>query len=1146
MALLASIPALLVSTIFLSSRFGADPQPARESQPGDAPLPSQQAGTAPAVSGSLFRSWMNEVKTASQLEDALLQEGVRLAGERMAYMRGLMARDPGRALAESLTLAEWTSLPEVIRPYVEEPFSAVADVDVCIACEPDSAYTESFTTLPSGRHFRTFSSGNRRLAKTKKGIPVQGIHLDDLAVVRNRVFQMLDGDDLDAAMERYASANLDNDRCFSTGEPLGEDARTALAGGRLFHFKDAATLDALESDLQALDELAGPQAGSSYLFSALNAYASTNGFDLAALEQLATEEAAAWTAEVRDMYVILVDFDDQPGEPASPSLLEYYIDTYVSQQISDMSHGKSSIDCTVSTNTYRMPWLSTAYVSDHRPMHGHAVAAAVADGVDLSSYETVCVYFKWIPGITFSGYADIGGDRMWIQHISSINIVTIIHELGHNYGSYHSHSWDVTGNDPVDPAGTHTEYGDFSDIMGSGGFPKGHFHVQNKLEVQWLTADNIAYVTNSGTYRVHRTDHPDTDPESAALRGMHIEKDATNAYWIGYRQLYPEHEYYGRGTYVLWQQPNPSNYPKCHLLDMTPGSAGGKQDGGLALGQTYSDPAAQVHITPVRRGGYTPDEWMDVTVNLGEFTANSAPVASLSGPANGTTWESMTFAVDATDPDGDSLAYFWDVGDGLIKDNSRTMSYAWRSVGMVTGTVKCTVSDMKGGVTELQHTVILDEYLESWPHQYAVGIAHLLDIATDDEIAVAVGTGGFVTTSTNGTDWTSGNVGGSFANVYLENLIHDGTQFISAGRDYSFASTNWVGVVYTSTDGTSWTKRYDSGSAGWLMDVARGDGIRVAVGYYGTILRSTDGHLWSPVAAGISDNLRSIAYGNGVFTAVGTAPSGTAVVYTSPDGLSWTDRSAGAGLTNFRAFYDIEYCNDLFLAGGWYAGIRRSENQGVSFDASESSNYEIPAFAYGKGIYFAAGINKDAADADINLVSGNGIDWTVLSAPVQQNRNAAVFFNDRFITVGQSGSIWRSDPIGRPESGWALWQYHNRTALGINRDSRDDADGDGVLNIVEYALGSLADNSSSTPSIIPAFDGDDHLEIVIDRTFIAGDIDYVVERNTNLLESTAWSSLDTEIVSNTATQLVVRSTYPVDVHDSEFLRLSITLKSPSP
>jgi hypothetical protein len=585
----------------------------------DNPILPDNAGLTADNPQVAFQSWLAEAEGAPS-GSLDLSRGVALARERAVWMRDLIVHDPARALQESLSLSEWLALPEAIRPHVEQPVSSRADIDVLIACGTGSASINRVTTLEDGTRFDTYTSGNPRLAKTQLGIPVQGIRLDGVGALSPAIFHQVEGPDLEAATGLYTIANTDPTRCFATGELLGSGTVAALSGGQIFLFRDEAAMVQLENSLQELDQVAGPVGGSQALYK--------RDFKLDEAEAVAQASSHAWSGTARDMYVILVDFSDHPGDPLSPDTpadLDNLLNGAVSQQIYDMSDYQTYINASVNTKVYRLPDTLATYAPDVLPMHDDAVAAVVADGIDLSSYETVCVYFKNTGSITFAGYASISGSKMWINGYLDDGVFT--HELGHNYGSFHAHSWDVAdvpGTDPVDPAGTRSEYGDPTDIMGSGDLPEGHFHVQNKVQVGWLDGSNYTDVTVSGTYRVYRSDNPQT---TGTNKGLRILKSADNYYWLGYRQLYTGYEAFGRGLYLLWQQPNVDDYPKSDLLDLTPGSVAGlpdKNDGGLALGKTYSDTTAGIHITPVARGGTFPDEYMDVTVQLGSPCIRSA------------------------------------------------------------------------------------------------------------------------------------------------------------------------------------------------------------------------------------------------------------------------------------------------------------------------------------------------------------------------------------------------------------------------------------------------------------------------------------------------------------------------------------------
>ncbi len=1060
---------------------------------------------------------------------ANLDEGISLARQRGEMMRELIRSNPERAVKEALTLSEWVALPDELREYVEEPFSTVADIEVLVACGDGSSKAAVMTEFPGHREMETFIYGRRTGVGSKNGAPVQGIRLGGLGALREEIFQSLDGADRDAALILFPVAVPDP----------GGDSVAALAGGRVFYFKSQADLDEANRRLADLENLPGPDAGAQALFQSLEELAADGGgIDFGLLEQLAYAASEAWTGTPRDMYVILVDFPDLSGQPTDPVALSNSINTTVSQQIWDMSYKKTHIVCSVNPKTYRMADASTdyadtegSYPNAHR-MYSNATALVEADGIDLSPYETISVFFAHIEEVAYGGLATVGGEKMWINGTTSTK--TFVHELGHNYGAKHANFWQVSGGNPVAPTGSEIGYGDFTDIMGSGTVPSGHFNAWHKRHLNWFDAGNWLPVSSSGTHRVYRSDHRET---TGLLRGLEIQKGGGDQYWVGLRQEQTGYETFSRGAYVLWKMEGDN---ESDLLDMSPLSNDGKHDGGLALGQTYSDAAAAVHITPTARGGQTPNEWMDITVNLGAFPGNTAPIASLSGSSSLGVGESSVFTVAASDADGDELAYFWDIGDGLVKGNSPSLSATWLVGGTVD--VSCVVSDMKGGTNRVSKTVSISSPLDNWTQRTSGTSNPLNDIAYGGGRLVAVGTR-VTAYSDDGASWATHNDGTPWmGNAFLHGIIHDGAQFLACGMNYH---SGWVRSVFTSPNGTHWTERYFSPTSTgntYFYDMAYGNGIYVAVGSDGQIVRSTDGTNWSSVSSGTTTNLQGVGYGDGIFVAVGADGSANNFVsIASSNGLAWADNTAGVDLDSWKGLFDVQYCNDRFLAGGFYARILGSTDSGQSFTTSMAGDRQrISSFAFGNGTYFAAGINNDDGNADINLTSLDGATWTELATASQDDRNAAVFYNGTFITVGDNGSIWQSGAIGSSGSGFAVWQLENAEALGLDRDPFDDADFDGSLNLVEYALGSVATDAGSLPSSAMDVSGI-HFQVSYGRNGIMGDIDYQVERSANLL-SNDWSTASTVVVTNTAEVLTVRSAIPMAVQTNEFLRLKVGLK----
>ncbi|MFV1994753.1 MAG: hypothetical protein ACC661_04900, partial [Verrucomicrobiales bacterium] len=190
-----------------------------------------------------------------------------------------MRHDSEAALEQALTLDEWLALPAAMKLLVEEPFSERVDIDVVPQCSVGSSNAalpigggqdDVSTRMQDGAQLRTYVYGRREGMLSRKAAPAQGIRLDDQAVLRERLFQPLTESELTAATALYPLANPDPARDFGTGDLLGDEPVTALAGGRLFLFTDEAALDAFEARANQLEEMPGPDGGARVIFQMLD------------------------------------------------------------------------------------------------------------------------------------------------------------------------------------------------------------------------------------------------------------------------------------------------------------------------------------------------------------------------------------------------------------------------------------------------------------------------------------------------------------------------------------------------------------------------------------------------------------------------------------------------------------------------------------------------------------------------------------------------------------------------------------------------------------------------------------------------------------------------------------------------------------
>lgn len=195
--------------------------------------------------------------------------------------------------------------------------------------------------------------------------------------------------------------------------------------------------------------------------------------------------------------------------------------------------------------------------------------------------------------------------------------------------------------------------------------------------------------------------------------------------------------------------------------------------------------------------------------------------------------------------------------------------------------------------------------------------------------------------------------------------------------------------------------------------LAFGNGVFVAVGNAGLIFTSPDGITWtsrtSPLGSGLD-----VAFGDGLFVMVGE----TGQMATSTDGVTWTSRTSGFGTTKI---YGVGYGSGLWVAVGELGTMTTSTN-GTTGWTSRVSGFgatTIYGVGYGNGMWVAVG------DSGTLTSSANGTTgWTLRTSTFGVSHIYAIEFgNGLFIAVGEIGKIASSaDAI--------LWQARNSGIIG--------------------------------------------------------------------------------------------------------------------
>lgn len=127
---------------------------------------------------------------------------------------------------------------------------------------------------------------------------------------------------------------------------------------------------------------------------------------------------------------------------------------------------------------------------------------------------------------------------------------------------------------------------------------------------------------------------------------------------------------------------------------------------------------------------------------------------------------------------------------------------------------------------------------------------------------------------------------------------------------------------------------------------------------------------WTARTACTSDNLKGIAYGNGVFVAVGGSREDGGIICISEDGQSWTEASDSP--IEEAYLNAVVFGNNIFVAVGDGGAIFTSSDGDEWTKRTSNTNYSLSGVTFGNGKFIAVGYGHGA----MILTSTNGIAWT--------------------------------------------------------------------------------------------------------------------------------------------------------------------------
>jgi hypothetical protein len=305
--------------------------------------------------------------------------------------------------------------------------------------------------------------------------------------------------------------------------------------------------------------------------------------------------------------------------------------------------------------------------------------------------------------------------------------------------------------------------------------------------------------------------------------------------------------------------------------------------------------------------------------------------------------------------------------------------------------------------------VLPDDTATKWARLDVAPPALLYGVAWNGGQYVAVGAQGMVMTSADLDRWTLRNSGVEHT---LRSVATSWTHFVAVGDNRGEA------IVLGSTDGVTWSVRYRAGGIAppmmlskviWTgtQFVAVGQEVFLSVAPpwipYALVLTSPDGVTWTQRARGkielgdwasSESAMSSVASSGSLLVAVGVYHGSAA--WTSTDAETWTRIDMPGAPASRQVLRDVTWGNGRFVAVGWGgAPAVYSSTDGVHWQGNVGAE-SLPAMNA-----VTAGPSRFVAVSNAyRETSADALAWTVLPSP--DCGNGVLWDGQRYVSVGVS------------------------------------------------------------------------------------------------------------------------------------------------
>jgi len=229
--------------------------------------------------------------------------------------------------------------------------------------------------------------------------------------------------------------------------------------------------------------------------------------------------------------VIMFNFQDQPdNKPFSKEEVDsaFFSGTRsLNSYYKEVSFNQLGFTGTI-VGWYTIPYNTTCSWDEN--MRQILLNKVEADGININDYLHLIYLKPYVDGC--SSTASLGGNPSEMYLVGTLNLSTLIHEMGHNLSLGYAASLNC-GSKAIDSY-ANCQVGYYGDVsspqgMGTESFHHNAFH---KLYLNWIPPSRIQEVTMSGDYTIYPI-----ETAGSGIQVLKIRKPDTNEYYfLEYRQ----------------------------------------------------------------------------------------------------------------------------------------------------------------------------------------------------------------------------------------------------------------------------------------------------------------------------------------------------------------------------------------------------------------------------------------------------------------------------------------------------------------------------------------------------------------------------------------------------------------------------------